>query len=346
MRTYFWKKYRVKNPGLALSVLNTKVPFWKPFMLMLPSLITMGLFTIFPFIIVIITALKTQVGFAVDEVAYGLGNFKFIFQTNKVVFNVAVRTSLLYSVLSLPISLMISLLISAAISQVIKTWARSFWQTVFFLPYVTSGIAVSLAFAYIFKSDGGLINIILQKMNLIKKPIQFLDGSNNQFAPFMVILIRGIWGSLAFQILILTTAMLSVNPDLYKSASIDGASSTKQFFKITLPSINKTISFLFTMGIIGGIKTFPLALFNNSSQDAIAFNGASLMLYVYHWTISAQYGRAAAASIVLFLIGLIISFGLRRLVFLTFKLSNNLGERRVFRKIEGATLKGTTVFKS
>ncbi|WP_277345682.1 carbohydrate ABC transporter permease [Mycoplasma phocoeninasale] len=310
---------------------------------MIPSLITILLLTIIPFILVIIGSFRVNVGFTRNDTVFGFGNFRTLF--NDTTFIIAIRNSLVYAVVALPISLSISLLISSAISQVIKKRARGFWQTVFFLPYVTSGIAVSLAFAFIFRSQGGLINKILLDLKIVKNPINFLeDNSSGSWNAFFVILIRGIWGNLAFQILILTSSMLSVNPDLYKAASIDGASSRKQFYTITLPAISKTISFLFTIGIIGGIKIFPLALFNNSPESALQFNGQSILLYIFAVT-KTDFALAGAASIVLFILGLALSFGLRKIVFFTLKGVRTLGEKNVVNKIKNASVLRESLFK-
>ncbi|WP_027122912.1 carbohydrate ABC transporter permease [Metamycoplasma spumans] len=344
MKTYFWKKYRIKNPGLALSVLNNKTKFYKPLLLMLPSIFTVLLFTLIPFLLVLIKSFQIQVGFTKGVYTLGFGNYAKIFETTS--FAVAVRNSLMYAILSIPISLGISLLISSAIVQIAKKWAQSFWQTIFFLPYVTSAIAVSMAFSVMFDQQDGIVNRILLKWGWIKAPIQFLTNSTlGSWNSFWIILVRGIWGSLAFQILILTTAMLSVNQDLYKSASIDGASSTKQFYTITLPSIRKTISFLFTMGLIGGIKTFPLALFNNSPEKAMSAQGATLILYIFNFTSKGNFAVAGAASVILFVIGLAFSKSVRQITSWIYLASVKVGERNVVNKIESKTLSRKPIFK-
>ncbi|TPE58040.1 sugar ABC transporter permease [[Mycoplasma] falconis] len=343
MWEYFRRKYRIKKTGDALSALNQKTAFWKPFLLMLPSLITITLMTIIPFILVIIWSFKVENGPRASQFVIGFNNYAKIFNDDKYI--VGIRNSFIYALLSLPMSLAISILISTAITMVVKKWARSFWQTVFFLPYVTSAIAVSLTFAYIFQPEhgDGLINSILGKHG--SNAIKFLNGGPTSWSAFIVILTRGIWGSLAFQILILTTAMLSVNQNLYKSASIDGASQRKQFFTITLPSIQRTISFLFTMGIIGGIKVFPLAIFGNNAKAAVINGGSSLMLYVYYLTSDSKFNTAAAASIMLFIFGVALSFVMRKLAALTYKGVIKIGERNVLNKIENKTLKRTISFK-
>lgn len=337
MNTYFWRKYRIKKTGEALSILNTRTPFWKPFILMLPSLIALSFMVIIPFIFVIIGSFRASVSFS--SFGWSIGNY---YKTtgkvgilNDPKFQTAVTNSLLYAVIALPIGLSISILISSAITMVIRRYARSFWQTVFFLPYMTGAVAVSLTFTALFgKSTEGAI-------------LPLLYGSGNRWNPFIVILIRGIWGGLAFQVLILTTAMLSVNPDLYKSSAIDGASGRTQFFKITLPSIRKTISFLFTIGIINGIKVFPLALYNKDASTAIVENGSTLLIYIFQAVRFADqgFGRAMAASVFLFILGIMVSYTLKKSVASIYKLKIKLGERNVINKLKAEIQKRKISFK-
>ncbi|RMA79095.1 multiple sugar transport system permease protein [Metamycoplasma subdolum] len=345
MKRYFWKKMRVKNIGDNLSILSTRTPYWKPFLLILPSFLTILLFTLIPFILVIYKSfLDRGTGFYIDEAKLSTANYVNIFKDYG--FQTGIRNSIVYAIIALPISLTCSLLIAIAITQVVKKWARSFWQTVFFLPYVTSMVAVSISFIYIFRREGGIINTLLQKLGLIKKPLLFLqDTSDWNWSAFGVIVFRGVWGNLAFQVLILTTAMLSVDQNLYRAGSIDGAYKAKQFFAITLPSIKPTLSFLITIGIIGGIKIFPLALFDNSPETAVAHGGSSIMLYIYSMVRGGEYGRSGAASVILFVLGVTISFGLRKLVTLAYKASTKIGALNVTRKIETQTLKSKTTFK-
>ena len=315
---------------------------------MLPSVLTIFLFTFIPFIIVLINSILVETGFSADELRPGFDNYKKIFTLG--MYKVGVRNSIIYAMTALPISLVISILVSVAITQVVKKWARGFWQTIFFLPYVTSSVAVSLSFFYLFKTSDangpGILNLTLKSLGIIKDDIRFLDSGNiYSWRPLFVIVIRGVWGNLAFQILILTTAMLSVDQQLYKAAAIDGASKSKQFFSVTLPSIRKTISFLITMGLIGGIKVFPLALFNNDPNAAVLNGGSSLMLMVYKYVTEGNFALAGASSITLFVIGVIVSFSLRKIVALTFKASLKIGEMNVLNKIESTSFKSKALFK-
>ena len=96
--------------------------------------------------------------------------------------------------------------------------------------------------------------------------------------------------------------MLGVDKTLYKAASIDGAGPVRQFFRVTIPSISRTTNFLIIMGIIGAIKVFPLALFQNNPKTAMQYGGTTLMLYIYDKASIGEVNLAGAASVYLLLI--------------------------------------------
>ncbi|MHA3838313.1 carbohydrate ABC transporter permease [Mycoplasma sp. VS1572C] len=279
------------------------------------------MFTITPMILNIIESFKSS---ADDSVT--LKNYQAVFTDPR--FAVGVRNSFIYGMIVLPFVMIISLVISSVIAKLYRKYAKGFWQTVFFMPYVTNGVAVSLAFIQLF-STFGLLNKILGT------DVPWLQTNDQYtFHALVAMVINGIWNGLAFNILIFTTAMLGVDKNLYRSASIDGTGGVKQFFTITLPSIKSTINFLVTLGIIGGLKVFPLALFENKPVDAFNAGGGTLMLYVYLQTQSANMQLAGAASISLFIIGVVFSSLVRGGFFMIQTTLNSLGERNVWVKVK------------
>lgn len=340
----FWGKLSLRSPKLAKfsanqqaenktkslsgSIIERRTPSWKPLLMILPALFILGTFTIGPFIINIINSFKNQ---TTEELAFKnfAYNFKFLFEDP--VFAVSLRNSLLYAMLVIPFIMSISILISSLISSIYRKVARGIWQTIFFLPYVTNAVAVSLTFIQVFSLYGMFNTAFDLKIAWLE------SGSQDSFRPLLVLIVKGVWSGLAFNILIFTTAMLSVNKNLYKSASIDGVSEFKQFFTITLPSIKTTTTFLLTMSIIGGIKVFPLALFNNVPAEAVTNGGSSLMLYIYYnvktGTVASTI-MASVSSIALFVIGVLYSSLIRGGFDTIMKVSLNLGENNVWNKIK------------
>ncbi|MGZ9431644.1 carbohydrate ABC transporter permease [Mycoplasma sp. CB776] len=324
----FLLQRKQKQTKKDLGILDKKVAYWKPFLLLLPSLFIIILFTIFPFIFSIGSSISYQSDpNDAQQIEYGFNAFVDVLNDNN--FKIGVRNSLIYSILSLPITLVISILISSVISSLVRKWARGFWQTVFFLPYITSAIAISITFAYIFDTQIGIVN------KIFGIETRWLNSGRYQsYNAIFVILVYGIWKNLAFQILIITTAMLGVDRTLYKAAAIDGASKTKQFFKITLPSITKTLNFLITIGIIGGIKVFPIAIFNNDLNAAKTNGGSTIILFIYDMVKQGHYDLAGAATIILFLLGLALSTFLKQGIKIILLTINKLGERHVLNAVK------------
>ncbi|TNK92019.1 sugar ABC transporter permease, partial [Mycoplasmopsis pullorum] len=106
------------------------------------------------------------------------------------------------------------------------------------------------------------------------------------------------------------------------------------------------ISFLITVGLIGGIKVFPLAIFNNSAGAAVQNGGGSIMLLIYKYiTVDKSFERAAALSVYLVIIGITVSYTLRKFVALMFTLKEKKGEKNVYSKIANKTNVLKTKFK-
>lgn len=318
------KKQSRKKAALSHSILDRKTPMYIPLLLLLPGFILILMFTLIPMGINIYNSFSTKEG------NFTFQNYLDIF--SDVRFAVGVRNSFIYGLVVLPFVMCFSLLISSIIAKLHRKYAKGFWQTVFFMPYVTNAVAVSLAFIQFFSPNGLLNHMIGSSRAWLATPDSYT------FNALIAMFINGIWSGLAFNILIFTTAMLGVDKNLYKSASIDGCGEVKQFFKITLPSIKGTINFLITLGIIGGLKVFPLALFNNNPQDAFVNGGGTLMLYVYLVTKAGNFQLAGAAAISLFVIGVTFSSVIRGGFFMVQLSLNNLGERNVWTKVKNSKI--------
>lgn len=324
-------KKHAKPKTKDLFLVNQKTKFWKPFLLMTPAIAILILFTVVPFIFAVKDGIFMNDDAPLAPPKAHINNFTFVLKDK--LFHQAIKNSIIYSLISVPLILIISVVISSAIASVIRKRLRGFLQTIFFLPYVTSAISIALAFTFLFDVDTGLLNKIIEKFGGQK--IQF--GSNGDLNPrdsMIVMTVYGVWRGLAFNILIFTTAMLSVDKNKYKAAAIDGAKSVKQFFNITLPSINRTTNFLITIGIIGSIKVFTLALFNNNVGRMTSGYGITLLGYVYAQISWGTLGSAGVASLYLLIISicfsLIVKGGINNLV----KLANKIGEKRVENKIK------------
>lgn len=278
---------------------------YKPWLYLLPSLIFLGLFLVYPLFDVLIYSFEEGFNFASQSYS-GIGLYNYSYVLRDPYFLQAVKNTFLLVIITVPISTLLALLISLALSSVKKV--KELYQTIYFLPYVTNTLAVGLVFMILFKKtpySDGLINIMIQFFG--GKSIDFIDGP--YYAKMLVMCIYTIWVVLPFKILILTSALASVDQNLYKAARVDGAGSWSIFFNITLPMIMPMISYLVITGFIGAFKAYSdeVAIFGTNLNSA-GMN--TIVGYVYDMLYGNSGGYpsyASAAALILFFIILTIT---------------------------------------
>ena len=185
---------------------------------------------------------------------------------------------------------------------------RKLFQTVYFLPYVTNTLAVGLVFMILFKPTeytDGLVNLIISWFG--GSTVDFISGP--YWAKMFVLCFYTIWVVMPFKILILTSALASVNQDYYNAAKVDGASTLRTFTKITLPMISPSLFYLIITGFIGAFKAYSdaVALFGTNLNTA---EMNTIVGYVYDMLYGSSGGYpsfASAAAIILFAIVLTIT---------------------------------------
>ena len=208
--------------------------------------------------------------------------------------------------LLVPLSTGLALLISLALNSIKKF--KDLFQTIYFLPYVTNTLAVGLVFMILFKKTAysdGLVNLLINSLGY--SSIDFIEGP--YWAKMFVLCFYTIWVVLPFKILILTSALASVNQDYYKAAKIDGTSKFRIFTKITLPMISPMIFYLIITGFIGAFKAYSdvVAIFG-SDLNTVGMN--TIVGYIYDMLYGNSGGYpsfASSAAIILFIIVLTIT---------------------------------------
>lgn len=185
---------------------------------------------------------------------------------------------------------------------------RNLLQTIYFLPYVTNTLAVGLVFMILFKKtpySDGFVNLLIHWFG--GPSVDFIEGP--YWAKMFVLCFYTIWVVMPFKILILTSALASVNPDYYRAAEVDGTSEFRMFVRITLPMISPMIFYLVITGFIGAFKAYSdvVALFG-TDLNAAGMN--TIVGYVYDMLYGDSGGYpsyASAAAILLFAIVLTIT---------------------------------------
>lgn len=242
----------------------------------------------------------------------GLSNYKYVIQDPY--FAKALQNTALYAFTVVPIGMVISIAIAWNLFNRIKH--SKFFEALFFMPYVTSTIAIGIVFRYIFNGQYGLLNYILRFFHLGTP--NWLD---NPSMNMITVIIFGVWLSLAFNIVILMSALRGIDPQHYTIAKMYGASNSEMFFRITLPQLIPTLAFLLTVNLISAFKVYTsiYALFNG--QPGIAGSAMTAVYYIFNkFQTVGTPGVAMAATVLLFLIILVVSF-------LQNKLLNKVGRR-------------------
>ena len=241
-----------------------------------------------------------------SQTFYGYGLYNYSYVLRDPYFLQALKNTFLLVIITVPLSTGIALLISVGLNSIKPL--KELYQTIYFLPYVTNTLAVGLVFMILFKKTpytDGFINLIIQWFG--GSSVDFIDGP--YWAKMFVMCFYTIWVVLPFKILILTSALASVNPDYYKAARVDGTSRFRIFTRITLPMISPMIFYLVITGFIGAFKAYSdeVAIFG-TDLNAAGMN--TIVGYVYDMLYGDSGGYpsfAAAAALILFVIVLTIT---------------------------------------
>ena len=277
----------------------------KPWLYLLPAILFLGCFMVYPLIDVFVYSLEEGYNFA-SQTYFGVGTYNYSYVLHDPYFLQAVKNTLLLVVITVPVSTGLALLISLGLSSIKPL--RDLFQTIYFLPYVTNTLAVGLVFMILFQKTeytDGLVNLMIQWFG--GPSVDFIDGP--YWAKMTVLCFYTVWVVLPFKILILTSALASVNPDYYKAARVDGTSRFRTFTRITLPMISPMIVYLVITGFIGAFKAYSdaVALFG-TDLNAAGMN--TIVGYVYDMLYGASGGYpsyASAAAIIHFAIVLTIT---------------------------------------
>ena len=270
----------------------------KAWLFLLPSLGVILLFNIYPLIRSF--WMSFQKGSLLKLQFTGLSNYQKVLADP--VFHKALLNTALYAFVVVPIALCISVVIAWIIFEKVKH--KSVFETIFFMPYVTSTIAIGIVFRYFFNGSYGLINFLLGLVGI--PAINWLDNVNMSMP---TLIIFGIWTGLAFNIIILLAGLRNIDPEHFKIAKMFGATEKEIFWRITFPQLVPTIAFLSTVNLIGAFKVYTQVYALFGGTPGVANSATTAVYYIYDkFHVAGRPGIAMAATVILFVIILIATF--------------------------------------
>ena len=294
-----------KEGSVSGTTMWKKFGSLKAWLYLLPAILFLGIFMIYPLVDVFIYSFEEGYNSA-SQTYFGTGFYNYSYVLHDPYFLQAVKNTCVLVLITVPLSTGIALLISVGLHSI--TPFRNFLQTVYFLPYVTNTLAIGLVFMILFKKTAysdGLINLLINWFG--GASVDFIAGP--YWAKMFVLCFYTIWVVMPFKILILTGALSSVNQEYYNAARVDGTSKLRTFLRITLPMISPMIFYLIITGFIGAFKAYSdaVALFG-TDLNAAGMN--TIVGYVYDMLYGDSGGYpsyASAAAILLFTIVLTIT---------------------------------------
>ena len=291
----------------------------------LPAVVLMLIFTFYPIVNAFIGAFQQNYN-ALSGTYDGWGFESFVrvlkgdTGTGGATFVQCLVNTLVFTLISVPLSTLLALLISVALNS-IKPLQKAY-QTVLFLPYLTNSLAMGAVFATFFTIIGtkndtatvGIVNNFLEIFGVepidwmgIGSPTWDLGAISIPWAKYIVVIVYEVWSGLPFKILILFSALQSVNKQYYDAAKIDGASKSTILWKITAPLISPMISYLLVTGIMGGMKQYSAIVGLFGEQMGIDYDMGTMVGYIYRYISDGYTGYAFAGSLLLFAIIMVIT---------------------------------------
>lgn len=275
----------------------------KAYLYLLPALTIMSVFIIYPLIKSFMMSFYGKYNYFKDIVySYTLDNYKTVLTDPT--FWRALKNTMIFVLGVVPASIILSILIALMLNSKIKF--KGLFRTCFFMPYVTSLVAVSIVWRWIYHKDYGILNYFLNLVGI--HGISWLDDPN---VAMIALIILAIWKNIGYNVIIFLAGLQTIDKQYELAAQIDGANYFKRVWHIIIPLLAPTTLFVTIVSVIGSFKVFDevYALFSYSGSVAGPSDSAlTVVFYIFRkfygeW----NFGVASAASFILFLIIMIFT---------------------------------------
>lgn len=282
-------RQRVENP-----LGNTRFSA-KAYLYLLPAFAVLGVFVFYPIIKTLRMGFYESYVYLTDT-GKGLGLASFAYVLKDPAFRLALRNTLIIVAVGVPITIVLALGSALFINSLRK--GRGVFQTIYFLPYVTSTIAIGLVFRWLFHSDYGYINYFLSFLGVA--PQKWLTAPN---LTIVSVTIFTVWNGLAFKIVLFLAGLQKIDPQYYQAARIDGTPPHRVFFRITMPLLSSTFWMVVIISVIHAFKTY------NEVYSLFGGNGAgpgnsaiTVVYYIYDMFFNRSQVHYASAAAIIFLV--------------------------------------------
>ena len=230
----------------------------------------------------------------------GLGNYIELLESP--VFWEILRNTFVFVALFVPGVMVLGLLLAVLVNQKLK--GINFFRGMFYLPFITSMVAVALVWNWIFTSRFGILNHVLRTYAGVQQPPNWLGDSSTAL---LVLVIVSVWKLAGFQMMIFLAGLQGIPRSLYEAARIDGANSLHTFRYITLPLLTPVTFFVLIISIFEAFQTFEVTY--AMTRGGPLYSSTTLSFYIYNNAFNfARFGFSSAAAYILMIIVIIITY--------------------------------------
>ena len=270
-----------------------KTPWEKvrPYVYILPALIFLGLFTVYPVIDMVIRSFQKW-NLVTPPTWVGIKNYDYIFKRKE--FKEAIVHTITYAIFVVGLGLSISTLFAVWLSK--NTFMNNLTRTVMFMPHVIALISVAMVWAWIMNKNNGLLNMVLGFFGI--PPLKWADSADTAM---MSIIIVALWKAIGYNTMLIYAAIQNVPQELYEAADLDNANAVKKFFKITLPMISPQMFMLLITATTGSFRVFDTVRVMTHGGPGTSTQVLVYYIYEQAFVLNNKVGYAFAAAVVLML---------------------------------------------
>lgn len=299
---------KLSEKQTAKKPLRRKEPFWNnvkivPYLYILPNMILFLAFMILPIIMTAYISLTNWKGMGGMASLFsaksftGLDNYAYIFTND--VFQKSLVNTVVFTIATVPFLMILALFFAIVLNQ--KIHGRGFFRSAMYIPSIISTVVVGMVFIWIFNSQLGLFNYILNIFGF-----ESIEWANDPNYAMVMIVVGTLWSRTGYNMVIYLAGLQGISPDYYEAATIDGANGWQKFRYITMPLLNSTHVFVLITCVIHSFRSFDLIYVMTKGGPLNATK--TLVMYIYDMAFKMNYyGRASAAGVILFLILLIFT---------------------------------------
>ncbi len=299
-------------------LIKIKFDSWKGWVYLAPAMVLIMIFTVWPIINTLRMAFLDGYSISTSRFQtfnFGIQNFKNVlsYADGFGSFVECLQNTMVLTVLTVPISTFLALLIAVCLNS-IKPLSR-FFQTIYFLPYVTNSIAIGMVFMAMFNIVGrttatpswGIINNIIELFG--GTPQNWINSGSDKFHNMVVLVVYIVWNALPFKILILLGGLQSVNKQYYEAAKIDATPRWRVFTRVTVPLLSPMIAYVVITGFIGGFKEYSsiVGIFGEDMSSSAKVSLNTMVGYIYDSLSQNKQGEASAGALILFAIIFVVT---------------------------------------